>query len=171
MDSAFIDSTPFALRPASSHDPVSDNAPTPTASHFHSTHTKHKPPPLKLLPLGESRLNSVLRSPDNNNTPTTLHAPEYAFDLPSPWFLLDAFPSPPSTPPTLRRSKTNISLSKILRRGGNSSPGVSIPDSPKYWPKEREEKGENVPYSKPSRHGKKGRASLGSLSKAFRIGT
>ncbi|KAF8608629.1 hypothetical protein BDV93DRAFT_582777 [Ceratobasidium sp. AG-I] len=165
VDSALTDSNLFDPQSGPSHDPVSDEAPTPTTPHFNLATTRHRPPPLKLKPLGETRLNALLSN--NDNTPTTLHATEHALDPPSPWFLLDAFPSPPST---VRRSKTSISLSRILRRGGSNSPGAFVPDSPKYWPKGRERgQDENSPPMRPSRHGKKGRASFGSLGKAFRI--
>jgi hypothetical protein len=148
---------------------MSEDAHTPTAPTFLSVINKRRPPPLQLRSFGPA-FSSSFEVTDGEQTPLELSPVEdYTFDQPSLWPILNAFPSPPTHIP---RSRTSISISKILRRGGNNTfQPTPVNGSPKFGSRVREgEQDENQsPTPRPIRK-RKGHASFGSLGKGFRAG-
>ncbi|CAE6511134.1 unnamed protein product [Rhizoctonia solani] len=164
----FIDLKPFKLRPLSNFgvdltpSKVPRNEPDPPHPRTAPARPRRRPPPLELDPI-------IINSGKENVAPSSVKLPskpklsanETEFDSFSPWFILNQFPTPPTTPSIIRRSKTNTSLHKSSRKV-NNTPSSPTP-VPNDYPKEQVE-------DRPALHifRKKRQSSFGSLGKVFK---
>ncbi|KAG8750959.1 hypothetical protein FRC11_009854 [Ceratobasidium sp. 423] len=166
--SDFIDLKPFKLRPLSNFgvnltpNKVSRNESNPLYPSTAPTRPRRRPPPLELDPITiSSGKENVAPSSAKLPPKPKLSANETELDSTSPWFILNQFPTPPTTPSIIRRSKTSTSLHKPFRRVNNAPPSP-IP-VPKDYPKEQAEDQPALQI-----FGKKRRSSFGSLGKVFK---
>ncbi|KAJ1304733.1 hypothetical protein OPQ81_005871 [Rhizoctonia solani] len=164
----FIDLKSFNLRPFSNFEvDITPNSPPMNRvehSRFDTTPTRprHRPPPLELDPrIISSRKENMAPSSPNFPPKPKLTPKDTEFDSSSPWYILNQFPTPPTTPSVMRGSKTSTSLYRISRKVNNlvPSPAPILKDHPK-------EHIDDQPALRVIR--KRRQSSFGSLGKAFK---
>jgi hypothetical protein len=162
-----IGSEPCTLRPLSNLGSNLVPKPTPNAmgSKFRTAPTRRRPPPLRLEQEGNTlgKENFLIGSKASPACSVKVHE----FKPPSPWLILNKFPTPPSSPAVIPGSRTSTGLSKMLHRGGNTPDvPVSIPGTLKLGHKEYGGmQDENGLPTAPCLSKKKRNASFGSLGK------
>ncbi|CAE6416671.1 unnamed protein product [Rhizoctonia solani] len=166
--SNLIDLKPFKFRPLSNFgvDLVPNNIPRdkPKSSHFGTapTRPRRRPPPLELDPrIVSSRKENLGPSDVQLSSGPKVSTGMAELDLSSPWFILNQFPTPPTTPLIIRGSKTSTSVHNLSRKANNATP--SITRLAKDCPMEQVENQPSLLSIK-----KKRRSSFGSLGRAFK---